>query len=137
PRTPSPASSSWRGRGDPCGARRRATENDWPDAGHFAGRYHSFDFLLRAFFRCGDGAFPIEATSIAPPGGESFGPYEIHTTFPRKSASSSKRPAARRRIGERDPDRVVPFLLMGGTAGRTRSSVAGWHYDLCRCGAAL
>src|SRR5262249_32681265 len=124
-------------RGDPCGARRRATENDWPHAGHFAGRYRSFDFLLRTLFRSGDGAFPIEATSSAPPAIESAGPYEIHTAFPRKSAASATLTAAWRRIGECDPDRVVSFLLMGGTAGRTRSAVAGWHYDLCRCGAAL
>src|SRR5205823_5487629 len=119
------------------GVRVHVIENDCPHPGRFAGRHRNTDFLLRAFFRCGDSAFLTQATSIAPSGSKSCRAHEVHTAIPRQSASSSERPVARRRISKRPASGVVSFLLMAGPAGWTHSAMAGWNCDLWRRSAAL
>src|SRR4029077_4943531 len=115
----------------PSGNRRGCAiiEDDSPRTDHLAGRHPNIDFLLRAFFRGGDGAFLPQATSIAPSGSESCRAHEIHTAIPRQSASSSERPVARRRISKRPAGGVVSFLLMAGPTGWTHSAMAGWNCD--------
>src|SRR5207249_9395080 len=113
-----------------CGVRVHVIENDCSHPGHFSCRDRDLDFVLRAFFRRGDGAFLTQATSIAPSGRASCRAHEIHKTIPRQSASSSERPAARRRISKRPTGGVVSFLLMAGPAGWTHSAMVGRNCDL-------
>src|SRR5882724_7952930 len=113
------------------------SQNDLDCPCRSANCHRNIDFLLGAFFRRGDGAFPTQATSIAPSGSESFRAHEIHTAIPSQSASSSERPVARRRISKRPTGGVVSFLLMAGPAGRTHSAMVGGNCDLCRCSAAV
>src|SRR5262249_2687822 len=121
----------------PLGRVVRCSRNDSSCSGRFAGSHRSFDFLLRAVFRSGDGALLTQVTSITPSRSQSSRPHQIHTTFPTKSSSSSQRPASGRRTRECSAGNIVPFLPVGGPTGRTHSAVARWNCDLRRRSPAL
>src|SRR5204862_2016292 len=87
-------------------------EDDYLYPGRFAGGDRDIDFLLVALLRSRDGAFPAQATSIAPSGSKSRRTHEIHKPFPGQSASSAERAAARRRSGKCRAGGVVSFLLV-------------------------
>ncbi len=112
-------------------------EDDSRGPRHTAGRHLGFDLLFRTLFRSRDSPLLTQATSIAPSGSESRQAHEIHTTFPRKSASRPECPAPGRRTRECSFSSVVSLLLVGGPTGRTDSAVGGRDRDLRNCRAAL